>query len=193
MTKPCRAPHGTGFRHNRLSSNLGYIAAMSWAGNQHPIEAAVEWLVPIPLALAAGWSGGRLGLSPIEAMALGVAVLALGFAAIRFGGGANVVSLPSFEPAELAPVELDELLLEEGNAVLELHDRLDEVGPDSRVVSLFERNEPTPGEMVDRIAYFLGEGGRAETPDMPTAETSRLPDASAALHDALANIRASLR
>jgi hypothetical protein len=92
----------------------------------------------------------------------------------------------------LASVELDELVLEEKDIVLELSDRLEEVEPDSRVVRLFAGEDPTPGELVDRIAVFLGEGRHPSPIDRPAAEASR-PDASAALHDALANIRASLR
>ena len=166
---------------------------MSWTGKQHPVEVVVEWLAPIPLAFAVGWAGGRLGLSSIEAMALGVAVLTLGFAAIRIGGGTRPVALQGFEPAEFAPAELDELVLDEMDSVLELSDQLDEPDPDSRVVRLFAREEPTPGELVVRIAYFLGEGARAVPVERPAPDVGRPPDASAALHDALANIRASLR
>lgn len=166
---------------------------MSWAGKQHPVEVAVEWLAPIPLALAVGWAGGQLGLSSIEAMALGVAVLTLGCTAVRIGGGTRPVALQGFEPADFSSVELDELVLDEMDSVLELSDQLDEPDPGSRVVRLFAREEPTPGELVDRIAYFLGEGASAIPAEGLAADVSRPPDASAALHDALANIRASLR
>jgi hypothetical protein len=169
------------------------MPAMSWAGKQHPLEAVVEWLAPIPLALAVGWAGARLGLSPIEAIAAGLAALALGFAAIRLGGDTRAASLQCFEPADFSSVDLGELILEEKDAILELDDPLEEPNPDSRVVHLFARQDPTPGELVDRIAYFLGEGSREVPAETPTAEASRHPDASAALHDALANIRASLR
>lgn len=166
---------------------------MSWAGKQHPVETAIEWLAPIPLALAVTWSGGLLGLSFMESVAIGVAVLTAGFAVIRLAGGAGAVQLRSFEPAGFASVELDELLLEEKDAVLELNDRLDEIRPDSRVVRLFERQDPTPGELVDRIVDFLADGGRQAIAGQPAAEPRHLPDASEALHSALANIRASLR
>jgi hypothetical protein len=101
--------------------------------------------------------------------------------------------LRSFEPTEFATVELDELVLDERDSVLELNDRLNAPDSDSRVVRLFEPQDPTPGELVDRIAYFLGEGGRAALSEGPSADIGRPPDASAALHHALANIRASLR
>ena len=74
-----------------------------------------------------------------------------------------------------------------------LDDPLVEPSLDSRVVRLFEREEPTPGELVDRIADFLG-GSRqpALVPKSPVDDQFS-GDASAALHAALANIKASLR
>lgn len=167
---------------------------MNWAGKQHPVETLVEWLAPIPLALATGWAGSRIGIPPAYAIALGVVVLAAGFAAIRLGGSGRSAPLQRFELTEFAAVELDELVLDEKDSVLELNDRLDEVRPDSRVVRLFERQDPTPGELVDRIVDFLSEGRRpAPAPSDHAVTEDRRPDASAALHDALANIRASLR
>lgn len=165
---------------------------MSWAGKQHPAETAIEWLAPVPLALAVAWASVRVGLSPVEAIAPGVAALIAGFAAFQLGG-TRPVPLGDFQPTKFAPVEPDELILEERDAVLELIDRLEEPSPDSRVVRLFERQDPTPGELVDRIVDFLAEGRRHTPADQPAADGRRPADASAALHDALANIRASLR
>lgn len=165
---------------------------MNWAGKQHPVDTAVEWLAPVPLALAASWAGERFGWSLIGSVAVGIAIFAAGFAAVRIGGRDQSQPSGGFEPTEFVPV-VDELLLEEKDSVLELSDRLDEVEPDSRVVRLFARQEPTPGELVDRIVDFLADGRRADVSSSVTAEPGRIPDASAALHDALANIRASLR
>lgn len=166
---------------------------MSWAGKQHPIEAAVELLAPIPLAFAVHWAGGRLGFSSVQTVALSVATLIAGFVAIRLVGGPSAVRMQKFEPAEFASVELDELVLEEKDVLLELTDRLDEIVPGSRVVRLFERQEPTPGELVERIVDFLSDGRREAIVGQPSTEPPNFPDASVALHDALANIRASLR
>lgn len=166
---------------------------MSWAGKQHPLEAAVEWLAPITLSLAVGWAGWRLGLSTISSVGLGAAALAAGIAAFRLAGRGASIAIQGFQPAEFESIEAGELLLEEKDSILELHDRLEEPNPDSRVVRLFERHDPTPGELVDRIVDFLSESRRPDPVDHPMAESNRLPDASAALHDALANIRASLR
>lgn len=107
------------------------------------------------------------------------------------------MAVDQFEPVELEPIALDsepdELLLEAKDAVLILDDPLVDVDSDSRVVRLFERQDPTPGELVERISDFLGDGRGAA----PGAQASIPPvvpaDASTALHAALANIRASLR
>lgn len=165
---------------------------MIWAGKQHPLEAAIEWLAPVALAVAVGWAGWRVGLPSIASILMALAALAVGFAAFRLAGG-QALPIQDFEPREFAPLEPDELILEEQDAVLELVDRLDEPKPDSRVVRLFERQEATPGELVDRIVDFLAEGRRQTPPGRPAAEDRHAPDASAALHSALANIRASLR
>ena len=166
---------------------------MSWAGKQHPVETAIEWLAPIPLALAVGWAGGQLGIPIVAATMLALPIFAIGFVAIRSSGRTRRAALRDFEPAMFASEELGELILEEQDAVLELNDRLELPDPDSRIVRLFAREDPTPGELVDRIAHFLGEGGRPEPSERSAANVGRPPDASAALHDALANIRASLR
>ena len=164
---------------------------MGWAGKKHPVERAVEWLAPIPLAASVAWASACLGLAEPLALALGSVVLVAGCYAMRVVGG-DSIALPSFEPAEFESTAPGELLLEEMDSVLELNDPLVAAMPDSRVVRLFARDEPTPGEMVDRIVGFLAEGRRLEPAGQSSTEGVR-PDASAALHEALANIRASLR
>jgi hypothetical protein len=47
--------------------------------------------------------------------------------------------------------------------------------------------------LVNRIVDFLAEGRRPTRDDQQASEVGTRPDASAALHLALANIRASLR
>lgn len=166
---------------------------MNGTGKQHPLEAAVEWLASATFAIAFGWASWRLGLTPLMALGIGVAGLTAGFAAFRLGGRNPSIVIAPFQPAAFGSIELDELLLEEKDSILELDDRLVVPAEDSRVVRLFERQDPTPGELVDRIVDFLADGRRQPAAGPPAAEINRLPDASAALHDALANIRASLR
>ena len=168
---------------------------MSWAGKQHPIESIVEWTAPVPLAAAVGWAGVQLGFAAAEALALGGIALAGGLAAMRSVGRAGAALAPKFQPAVIEPSgsELGELLLEAKDEVLLLDDPLIEPGGDSRVVRLFARAQPTPGELVERIEGFLGEVGRTAPPIAANPVEQRPVDASAALHAALANVRASLR
>ena len=81
-----------------------------------------------------------------------------------------------------------ELLLTEADEVSqpapELDDIFAELGPDSRVVRLFDpRTMPTAGQLKTRIDDHLGRG----KPPVP------LSDASQALSEALAELRRSLR
>ena len=82
----------------------------------------------------------------------------------------------------------DELLLTAADRVqpveepLELDDILAELGPDSRVVRLFDRKSmPTPGQLKSSIDSHLGKRAPAQS------------DAAQALSDALAELRRSLR
>ena len=110
--------------------------------------------------------------------------------ALRFRLGAGFG--PAVKPDELLLtdiVEPDELLLTDFDRLrpdeLMLDDILAELGPDSRVVRLFDPNAiPTPGQLNDRIARHIREG---------SSPAPAPPDASQALHDALAELRRSLR
>ena len=83
----------------------------------------------------------------------------------------------------------DELILTDGDRLhagetLVLDDILAQLGPDSRVVRLFDRSAmPTPGQLRSRIDRHRGQAAAR-----PVA-----PDASQALSDALAELRRSLR
>jgi hypothetical protein len=110
--------------------------------------------------------------------------------------------VPVFRMADLELVEDEELLLTEQVELvltdadrlrpahlptaeeLLLDDILAELGPQSRVVRLFDPAAmPTPGQLKSRIEQHLHGG----TPGSPS------PDASKALYDALAELRRSLR
>ena len=58
---------------------------------------------------------------------------------------------------------------------------------------MFESETETPGALVSRIADYLGERSPGDRPADQDAEHRVPTDAGAALHTALANIRASLR
>jgi hypothetical protein len=83
--------------------------------------------------------------------------------------------------AELILTEADRL---DSTEPLELDDILAEIGPESRVVRLFDRKAmPTAGQLRSRINHHL------EATELSHAEV----DASQALSDALAELRRSLR
>lgn len=167
---------------------------MNVAAKQHPVEILVEWAAPLCLAVAMGWAGGALGLSAIQAGGLAIACFLAGSGLLRWVGKPAAAAF-DFQPAAVEPqaAELEELLLEWKDELLELTDPLIDAAPDSRVVRLFDRQEPTPGELVERITEYLGEGRRPVEAAPAAVGPSSPIDASAALHAALANIRASLR
>jgi hypothetical protein len=152
------------------------------------MERIAEWGAPALLAAATGWAASKVGLSLTAILAASMFAAAVGILAMRKAGNATPVADSAFEPVELELVEDEDVLL--------LEDRLSDPEPDSRVVQLFARQDPTPGELVLRISDYLGGGEsgshRAPAPESPAAE-QRHPDATGALHAALANIRASLR
>jgi hypothetical protein len=89
-------------------------------------------------------------------------------------------------PAELLLTDADRARPTEtrDRGELVLDDILAELGPDSRVVRLFDPAAmPTPAQLNARIERHLGEAGPAVAS----------PDASQALYDALTELRRSLR
>ena len=168
---------------------------MNWASKQHPIETLAEWGAPALLASAVGWAVRSVSLPAAIVGVAAVLAFAIGLAAMRMVGAVKSLAVSQFEPVGLDPAssiaELDELLLEPKDEVLILDDPLVEPTIDSRVVRLFARPDPTPGELIERISDFLGDGRRAALEGQ--ASPAVPADASTALHAALANIRASLR
>jgi hypothetical protein len=105
----------------------------------------------------------------------------------KAGSSTPRFELPEFSPAPM-PVP-DELVLTDADRLpaeeepLELYDILPEIGPDSRVVRLFDRAAmPTAGQLKARIDRHLDEESAA-----PTRR-----DESQALFEALAELRRSL-
>jgi hypothetical protein len=88
------------------------------------------------------------------------------------------------EPREEEPLDLVEIFEPAAEEPLDLEDVLAQINSDARVVRLFDPAAmPTPGELRDRIDDHLD--------DVPDAAQSA--DAAQALHDALAQLRRSLR
>ena len=161
---------------------------MNRAQKLHVVESLAEWATPALLAVALAWAGLRLGISVPVIAGAALAAFVAGFFVMRRTDADRLANIARFETATIEPD-----VLELTDEVLILDDPLVEPAPDSRVVRLFAPSEPTPGELVDRIADFLGDN-RRPVPEVRRAAAENWPvDASASLHAALANIRASLR
>lgn len=181
----------------RIETNVERIASLLFGGTLGSAvyviltaAAAVHW--PIVFAVAAGVlaavvSGRLLGM---------------------LSGRRSQFRLPSFELPEVGAFETGELLLTDADRLdvgpeelvlcdadrledqvsaagpLLLNDILAEIGPDARVVRLFDRSKmPTPGQLRSRIDSHLGD----------SRQRQQIPDASQALSEALAELRRSLR
>ena len=150
------------------------------------IEAAVDAAASATFAAAVGGAAYALLKGQASETALlaepaiaAVAALLLGYGLLRrIQPRIRSAQVPIFDVRQIEPMApatpAEEPLL--------LDDILTELGPDSRVVRLFDRAAmPSPGELKERIDRHLDAG---------TAFTG---DASQALHDALAELRRSLR
>lgn len=159
---------------------------MNWNKRKHPGERLVEWGAPAVLAGAAGWAALALGSANLPAGGAAAAVLGLGVLAMgRASGDEHGLTMPAFALESLGiGVDDDELLLD---------DPIREISAESRVVALFEPAMETPGALVARIADYLGDRDSAMPATQGARERPVAGDAGAALHAALANIRASLR
>ena len=151
-------------------------------GSNHPAETLVEWGAPAVLAGAAGWAAAMITGVPAAALAAFPAAYVIGLAVMR-RAHVKVFDLPA---ATFAVVPFDEA----GDELL-LDDPLIEADPEGRVTRLFGEQAHAPAVLVARIADYLGDrpGQGAEARE----QQGQPADASAALHAALANIRASLR
>ena len=159
-----------------------------------------EWLVD---ATAAILFAGAVGYALVATV--GVTTPTAGGSALAFLASLRVLrsiapdpsgfELPQFEVQQPIFEPLDELILSDSDRLdrqspaerseeLVLDDILEQLGPDSRVVRLFDREAmPTAAQLKARIDRHLGTGGRR----------APAPDASADLYDALAELRQSLR
>ena len=163
------------------------------------IERGAELVGAAAFAAAVAYAALRFGPIP-AAVAGAVAFFAMFQILGRVGADVPTFALDHFEASELPPAvepeellltevhepEAEELLLDdvftESDAVLVLEDVLARLGENSRVIRLFDPAAmPTPGEMQSRIDRHLE--------DAP----ERNAEASKALHEALSDLRKSLR
>ncbi len=178
-------------------------------GKRERIEKTVDFGAAAVLAGAVGFSLFELLRDAVAQPAAGIAAACSAIAAFllsvavlrRVAAKSPDFVMRTFELPELSFDELDELLLTEQVVLLltdadrlkpqrsteeelVLNDILAKLGPQSRVVRLFDPTAmPTPAELNDRIERHL----RASTPQAEGA------DASEALYHALNELRRSLR
>lgn len=186
-------------------------------GRKHErIEAAVDRLAAAIFAASVGFAAfiglqrliSQPQLTIAAASSAGVAFLLAATLLQRVAAERPRFQVPVFELPVLDLAEVGELLLTEQTELvltdadrvqapvaqpteeeLILDDILAKLGPDSRVVRLFDRAAmPTPGQLNARIERHLrGDHASERTPAIQPA------DASQALHEALAELRRSLR
>jgi hypothetical protein len=156
---------------NRIETGAMAIAALALGGATG--FAAFVLLGPV----------GTFGLRALAAAAVAASACLAGWWLLnRVGAQAPAYPVATFEPGSLeqAPLELTEV----HQPPLDLDDVLHAVGPDARVVRLFDvRATASPAELKARVDRYLGQG----------ASWARSPDASQALVDALTELRRSLR
>ncbi len=155
------------------------------------IEGVASLAAAVILAAAVAFAVGRLTDSMTTAGAAAAGSLFIALLALRsISPEEPELPLAQFSPVEMAFEDVDELILTDADQLVEepvsdelvLDDVLGKLGEDARVVRLFDPSAmPTPGQLKARIDRHLGQ-------TQPAA-----PDASAALHDALAELRLSLK
>ena len=176
-------------------------------GKRERIEKTVDLGAASVLAAAVGFSLLRLLPSAVAqpyilAGCSGIAVFLLSFRFLRgFGSKRPDFKVRAFELRNVSFDEAEELLLTDqielvlteadrlrpqrsAEDELVLNDILEKLGPQSRVVRLFDPAAmPTPAQLNDRIERHLRAGSRPAPP----------ADASEALYQALDELRRSLR
>lgn len=148
-------------------------------------DSMVDWVASLLFAALVGYACRMVGGTMLATFGA-VVSFAASFAILARIPSAGP-ALPAFQPEAFgdAALVLDELLLD---------DPLTAPAAGSRVVKLFTPAESSPGALVARIEDYLGRDSDRAAQGEPKREASRAqPDASAALHAALSNIRASLR
>ncbi len=161
------------------------------------LESGLDFAAAVIFAAAAFYAMLRLGWSPLTVSAVAGAALLASWRILKaVKAGSPTFEFAPFEAASLPHVpEVEELVLTDSDRLhpedssehvdeLVLDDVLAKLEDLSRVVRLFDTSAvPSPGELKSRIDAHLGENG---PPDA-------VPDASQALHEALSELRRTLR
>lgn len=151
-------------------------------------ESALDWTASLLFAALIAYACWLVGGAKLAAMGA-----AAGF---MTGAGALALVTSDWPPLPTFEVEAFDALAALDDDELLLDDPLDAPDEGSRVVALFAPTDHTPAALVARIEDYLGrdpQRGSLRQADDDAALPARTVDASAALHAALSNIRASLR
>jgi len=164
-----------GQRSDRIEAGIDSAAAALYAGATMLV---LSWLnasnVYVAIGGATAFAACFYGLRSVEPEALKFALCAFAPAAFELAGLGELV-LTDGDRLQTPAADQEALVLD---------DVLAQIGPDSRVVRLFDRGAmPAPGQLEARVDGHLGK----------TTDESAPVDASAALHQALAELRRSLR
>lgn len=163
---------------------------MTHTAQKHVMDRLAEWVGPLVFA-----SGAGLGALTLWGPVVAVAALVTVFAASHW-----VVTRVDRGPPhgeKFSPVDPDF-----ANAGDDRHEAADDelllddpltVADKSRVVRLFAADDVTPAALVARIEDYLDRDPNRRDRGQNLLRDEPVPDASASLHAALANIRASLR
>lgn len=157
------------------------------AFKENRAERALDWAASLLFAALVGYACLVVGGAKVAAMGAAAGFIVGGSLLAKVG--VKPAHLPAFDvlpfdlPAEAEREPWDELLLDDPIAAPE---------KGSRVIALFGPVDSSPAALVARIEDYLGRDNDRPAQRRLTEEAAR-PDASAALHAALSNIRASLR
>lgn len=179
---------------------------MEWKQQAHPVERAAIAVAGVSFGAAIAFA--LFMLAPLAGTFL-TGTAGVGGLAAAFGGLALLTRIDQSRPGDRGEIRLIDFVEavdhpeEEGSAEraidedeLLLDDPIVPISPDSRVVRLFNPEQPPeplpePGELAARIVTYLdSERGKSRIAVNSALVTG---DASAALHAALADIRRSLR
>ena len=172
-----------GHREERIEAAADQVAASAFAA---AVAFAIFHLVGFGLVAT------EKGVAAASSGVIGYALALLSLR--RIARDEPMFGIPPFQVMPLDVAVVDELLLTEADIVqprplvqaneLVLDDILAQLGPDSRVVRLFDPAVmPTPGQLNARIERHLRESPSQAPP----------VDASQALYEALSELRRSLR
>lgn len=163
---------------------------MTHSAQKHVIDRLADWIGPLIFASGMGFAALTAGGAIAAAVALVVTLAASHWMMTR------VDRRPS-DARHFSPVELDfPQASDEGHEPATGELLLDDpliVADNSRVVRLFAADDVTPAALVARIEDYLDRDPNRRDRGHGVRRDEPVPDASASLHAALANIRASLR